>query len=68
MTGEQRQFVVEWEEHSLNFLPFSKIWTAEDWYARPVAERHFNCLVMWGRDELDVYTQLFKAEEQTSNA
>jgi hypothetical protein len=61
------KFVVEWEGFSVDFIPFTKIWTSEDWYARPVSERHLNCVEIWGQDELDVYVQLLKLEEQNND-
>lgn len=59
---------MEWEGYSLELFPFAKIWVADDWYARPVSERHFNCLSVWGRDELDVCMKLIKAEEQNNDS
>lgn len=59
---------MEWEEYSLGLFPLTKIWAAEDWYARPASERHLNCLSVWGHDELDVYTQLLKVEEQNNDS
>lgn len=63
MTGKVRQFIVEWNKDRVE-----RIWAPEEWYARPVSERHFDAHMLLARDELDAYTKALKLEEQNNDS